>query len=154
MTVHLSRLAEHDAAPWARKHLLGLEELSREEIVAILDTAESFANLDAAARKCRASRAGSSSISLRKLDADADELQPGGQAAVGRHARLFRQHLEPVEGGVVHRHRQKYRGDGGRRRGDPASDAGTPHLWHSTSSARSSTPATGRTSTRPRGCWT
>jgi aspartate carbamoyltransferase catalytic subunit len=27
---------------WKRKHLLGLEELSREEIVHILDTAETF----------------------------------------------------------------------------------------------------------------
>ena len=27
---------------WTRKHLLGLEDLSREEIIAILDTAESF----------------------------------------------------------------------------------------------------------------
>ena len=38
-------------APWSRKHLLGLEELSSEEIVAILDTAESFAEISTRSRK-------------------------------------------------------------------------------------------------------
>ncbi|HEU5119022.1 MAG TPA: aspartate carbamoyltransferase catalytic subunit, partial [Isosphaeraceae bacterium] len=40
------------AAPvWTRKHLLGLEELSREEIQAILDTADSFAEVSHRDRK-------------------------------------------------------------------------------------------------------
>jgi aspartate carbamoyltransferase catalytic subunit len=38
-------------ASWTRKHLLGLEELSREEIVAILDTADSFAEVSRRDRK-------------------------------------------------------------------------------------------------------
>ncbi len=36
---------------WTRKHLLGLEELTREEISAILDTADSFAEVSDRARK-------------------------------------------------------------------------------------------------------
>lgn len=36
---------------WTRKHLLGLEDLSREEIVAILDTADSFAEVSQRSRK-------------------------------------------------------------------------------------------------------
>src|SRR6478609_10959071 len=36
---------------WNRKHLLGLEELSREEILAVLDTAESFAEISKRSRK-------------------------------------------------------------------------------------------------------
>jgi aspartate carbamoyltransferase catalytic subunit len=39
------------AAAWTRKHLLGLEDLSAEEIVAILDTAESFAEVSTRSRK-------------------------------------------------------------------------------------------------------
>src|SRR5919112_2608314 len=38
-------------AAWGRKHLLGLEDLSREEILAILDTAESFAEVSTRSRK-------------------------------------------------------------------------------------------------------
>jgi aspartate carbamoyltransferase catalytic subunit len=36
---------------WNRKHLLGLEDLTREEIVAILDTADSFAEISKRSRK-------------------------------------------------------------------------------------------------------
>lgn len=38
-------------APWTRKHLLGLEDLSREEITAVLDTAESFSEVSRRSRK-------------------------------------------------------------------------------------------------------
>jgi aspartate carbamoyltransferase catalytic subunit len=38
-------------APWTRKHLLGLEDLSREEITAVLDTAESFSEVSNRSRK-------------------------------------------------------------------------------------------------------
>ena len=44
-----------DSAPsstaWTRKHLLGLEDLSREEILAVLDTAESFSEISRRSRK-------------------------------------------------------------------------------------------------------
>ncbi len=36
---------------WSRKHLLGLEDLSREEITAVLDTAESFLEISKRSRK-------------------------------------------------------------------------------------------------------
>jgi aspartate carbamoyltransferase catalytic subunit len=39
------------AMTWNRKHLLGLEDLSREEILGILDTAESFAEISTRSRK-------------------------------------------------------------------------------------------------------
>ena len=39
------------AARWTRKHLLGLEDLSPEEILAILDTAESFSEISKRDRK-------------------------------------------------------------------------------------------------------
>src|SRR5919112_280940 len=38
-------------AAWGRKHLLGLEDLTREEILAILDTADSFAEISTRSRK-------------------------------------------------------------------------------------------------------
>ncbi len=43
--------ATGDAATWTRKHLLGLEDLSRAEILAILDTADSFAEVSGRTRK-------------------------------------------------------------------------------------------------------
>ena len=47
-------MADPTKAPpmtWNRKHLLGLEDLSRDEIVAILDTADSFAEISTRSRK-------------------------------------------------------------------------------------------------------
>ena len=38
-------------AAWNRKHLLGLEDLSRDEIVGVLDTAESFSEISSRSRK-------------------------------------------------------------------------------------------------------
>ena len=43
--------SEPSSTAWTRKHLLGLEELSRDEIIAILDTAESFAEVSDRSRK-------------------------------------------------------------------------------------------------------
>jgi aspartate carbamoyltransferase catalytic subunit len=40
-----------DTGTWSRKHLLGLEDLSAGEIIAILDTAESFAEISTRSRK-------------------------------------------------------------------------------------------------------
>ena len=39
------------AACWSRKHLLGLEDLSSEEILSVLDTAEAFAEISTRSRK-------------------------------------------------------------------------------------------------------
>jgi aspartate carbamoyltransferase catalytic subunit len=46
-----SSIPTNGETAWTRKHLLGLEELSREEILAILDTAESFAEVSTRSRK-------------------------------------------------------------------------------------------------------
>ena len=43
--------AEARPTSWGRKHLLGLEDLSAEEITAVLDTAESFAEVSQRSRK-------------------------------------------------------------------------------------------------------
>ena len=65
MTMALGPLSPASGPPaaWNRKHLLGLEDLSREEIVGILDTAESFAEISHPEPQegPRAARAGSSS---------------------------------------------------------------------------------------------
>ncbi len=51
--MHRSKSSEpgSDAAPWTKQHLLGLEELSRAEITAILDTAETFHEISRRDRK-------------------------------------------------------------------------------------------------------
>ena len=53
MTMALGPLSPASGPPaaWNRKHLLGLEDLTREEIVGILDTAESFAEISTRSRK-------------------------------------------------------------------------------------------------------
>ncbi len=43
--------APADHPPWNRKHLLGLEDLTRAEIVGLLDTADSFAEISTRSRK-------------------------------------------------------------------------------------------------------
>jgi aspartate carbamoyltransferase catalytic subunit len=53
VTMALGSLSPASGPPaaWSRKHLLGLEDLTREEIVGILDTAESFAEISTRSRK-------------------------------------------------------------------------------------------------------
>ena len=91
-------LAERKAAPasWTRPHLLGLEELSREEILAILDTAEDFVDLSRRRRKKRSTLSGkvivnlffepstrtrtSFSLAARRLSADTLDFTPGSSS--------------------------------------------------------------------------
>jgi aspartate carbamoyltransferase catalytic subunit len=53
VTMALGSLSPASGPPsaWNRKHLLGLEDLTREELVGILDTAESFAEISTRSRK-------------------------------------------------------------------------------------------------------
>jgi aspartate carbamoyltransferase catalytic subunit len=83
-------------APWTRPHLLGLEDLSREEILTILDTAESFVELSERRRKKRGTLAGkvmvnlffeastrtrtSFSLAARRLSADTLDFTPGSSS--------------------------------------------------------------------------
>ncbi len=81
---------------WHRRHLLGLEELSREEIVTILDLAEQFAPDSQPQRKKRANLVGKVVVNLffepstrtrtsfglaaRRLGADVTDFSPGGSS--------------------------------------------------------------------------
>src|SRR5690349_9810841 len=47
-------LAMAESVPWTRRHLLGLEELSLQEITTILDTAENFVESSQRQRRKRA----------------------------------------------------------------------------------------------------
>ncbi|HMF18917.1 MAG TPA: aspartate carbamoyltransferase catalytic subunit [Gemmataceae bacterium] len=91
-------LAERKAAPaaWTRPHLLGIEDLSREEILTILDTAEDFVDLSQRRRKKRSTLSGkvmvnlffepstrtrtSFSLAARRLSADTLDFTPGGSS--------------------------------------------------------------------------
>ena len=84
------------AARWSRKHLLGLEDLLPEEIVAILDTAESFAEISTRSRKKVPALQGrivfnlffesstrtrtSFSLAAKRLSADTQDFSPGGSS--------------------------------------------------------------------------
>jgi len=96
---------ERDAPPaaaggappvWTRKHLLGLEDLSRAEITAILDTAESFAEVSTRSRKKVPALQGrivfnlffenstrtrtSFSLAAKRLSADVQDFAAGGSS--------------------------------------------------------------------------
>ncbi len=113
-------------APWTRKHLLGLQDLSAEEILAILDTADSFSEISRRDRKKVPALQGRIVFNLffENSTRTRHQFQPGGEATVRGHPGFLRHRLEPVQGRVVHRHGQEHRGHGRRRHGGPASDAG------------------------------
>jgi aspartate carbamoyltransferase catalytic subunit len=83
-------------ARWARRHLLGLEELSSDEILAVLDTAESFAEISTRSRKKVPALQGrivfnlffenstrtrtSFSLAAKRLSADTQDFSPGGSS--------------------------------------------------------------------------
>jgi aspartate carbamoyltransferase catalytic subunit len=60
------QLAPRESKPvrWSRRHLLGLEDLSREEIVTVLDTAEEFVEISQRRRKKRADLKGKVVVNL------------------------------------------------------------------------------------------
>lgn len=84
------------AEPWQRRHLLGLEELSRDEIVALLDRAERFVEDSRRRRAKRADLAGrvvvnlffepstrtrmSFGLAARRLSADVLDFSPTGSS--------------------------------------------------------------------------
>jgi aspartate carbamoyltransferase catalytic subunit len=83
-------------APWTRPHLLGLEDLSREEILTILDTADTFVESSERRRKKRSTLSGrvmvnlffepstrtrtSFSLAARRLSADTLDFTPGSSS--------------------------------------------------------------------------
>ncbi len=82
--------------PWTRRHLLGLEELTAQEIVTVLDTAEHFVELSRGQRKKRAHLSGkvvvnlffepstrtrtSFSLASRRLSADVLDFTPSSSS--------------------------------------------------------------------------
>jgi len=82
--------------PWTRRHLLGLEELSRDELVVILDMAENFVDDSKRRQRKRANLAGkvvvnlffesstrtktSFGLSARRLGADVLDFSPSGSS--------------------------------------------------------------------------
>jgi aspartate carbamoyltransferase catalytic subunit len=83
-------------ARWGRHHLLGLEELTSDEILAVLDTAESFAEISTRSRKKVPALQGrivfnlffenstrtrtSFSLAAKRLSADTQDFSPGGSS--------------------------------------------------------------------------
>jgi aspartate carbamoyltransferase catalytic subunit len=82
--------------PWTRRHLLGLEELSRDELLAILDTADRFSDAGERRRKKRTNLSGkvvvnlffepstrtrtSFSLAARRLGADTLDFSSSGSS--------------------------------------------------------------------------
>ncbi len=87
---------EPTTTTWTQSHLLGLEDLSREEIVAVLDSAEDFVELSQRRRKKRTTLSGrvmvnlffepstrtrtSFSLAARRLGADTLDFTPGSSS--------------------------------------------------------------------------
>ena len=139
------------------RHLISAGDLSRDDAVLILDTAEELASVGGAGDQeaAHAARPDRGQPLLRGLHADADLLRGGRQAAVRRRDQLLRQGVERRQGRVAQGHRADPGGDGRGRRGDqaprlrraaPADRTGSAAAW--------STRATARTSTPPRRCST
>ena len=142
---------------WTRKHLLGLEELSAEEILAILDTAESFAEISTRSRKKVPALQGrivfnlffenstrtrtSFSLAAKRLSADTQDFSASGSSlSKGETFIDTAKNIEAMGADVmVVRHPTPGR----------AAPAGPARQG-----ARSSTPATAPTSTPRRGCST
>src|ERR1700736_3760219 len=86
--------------PWTKRHLLGLEDLSRQEIETILDTAEEFVGVSQRRRKKRTDLLGkvvvnlffeastrtrtSFSLAARRLSADTLDFTPSGSSVSKR----------------------------------------------------------------------
>src|SRR3954451_25467565 len=95
MSVQLA-MRETKPARWTRRHLLGLEDLSRGEIETILDTAEEFVEVSQRRRKKRADLKGKVVVNLffepstrtrtsfglaaKRLSADTMDFTPGGSS--------------------------------------------------------------------------
>ena len=139
------------------RNLLSAADLDRDEALAILDTAAAHARRPdprgeeaaAAARPHRRQPV------LRGLHPHPLVVRDRRQVAVGGRDQRQRQGLERQQGREPARHRAHRRGDGRRRAGRaaPRVRRGAAHR-RAGSTATWSTPATARTSTRPRRCST
>ncbi len=96
MTAQAPHSDGESTARFARRHLLGLEELSADEILAVLDTSESFAEISTRSRKKVPAMQGrivfnlffenstrtrtSFSLAAKRLSADTQDFSPSGSS--------------------------------------------------------------------------
>jgi aspartate carbamoyltransferase catalytic subunit len=96
VTAPAPNLDGESTARFARRHLLGLEELSADEILAVLDTSESFAEISTRSRKKVPAMQGrivfnlffenstrtktSFSLAAKRLSADTQDFSPSGSS--------------------------------------------------------------------------
>ncbi len=141
-----------------KSHLLSAADLDRDEALAILDTAERMhAVADPRGQEAAAAaRPHRRQPVLRGLHPHPHLVRDRRQVAVGRRHQRQRQGLERQQGREPARHRAHRRGDGRRRAGRAAQRLGRGRtgIAELGATATSSTPATARTSTRPRRCST
>ena len=139
------------------KHLLSIDDLTADEIEAIFDDRRRHARRAAprGQEAPRAARPHGRQHVLRGLHPHPLVLRDRRQVALGRRHQRQRQGLEHVEGREPARHRAHGLRDGCRRpRHPPPGQRRRRSRSASGSTPRSSTPATARTSTRPRPCST
>ena len=142
---------------WTRKHLLGLEELSADEIRFVLDTADSFKEVSTRSIKKVPALRGRVVVNAFFEDshAHAHQLRAGRPAAQRRHHRLLRKRLSSVsKGETLIDTARNIEAMGIDMMVDPPHRRrrGAQLLSQHDASAASSTPATARTSTRRRAC--
>ena len=114
-----------------RKDLLGIAELSSEEIVLILDTAEAMKEVGQRAdqESADAARPHRRQPVLRAEHAHADVIRDRREAAQRRHAQRRHRHVERGQGRDARRYRDEHRGDGAEH------DRAAPQLVRRLSSA-------------------
>ena len=139
------------------KHLLGIEGLQPYEIQDLLDRADGYVALNRQADKKLQVLKGLTQINLllREQHPHPDQLRARRQAAGGRRGQHGGGELGHEEGRDADRHGDDAQRHAPRRAGRaPSGQRGGGSCWRDTCAARSSTPATARTSIRPRRCST
>ena len=137
--------------------LLGIEELDRAEIEAILARAKDFQPMQSQTLEeaRHAARQDDRQPVLRSLHAHAHQLRNRRQAAGRGRGFDHRVGLQRVQGRIAGGHAEHAGGDAaGRHRDAPRGFAARRIFWRATCRPRSSTPATARTSIPRRRCST
>ena len=101
-------------AAWTRRHLLGLEELSAEEITLILDQAVMFKKAVADGHTRIPVLGGTTCVTLffENSTRTRTSFSPGCPTTGRRYGRFLGGDQQPLQGGDVYRHRQEPGGHG------------------------------------------
>ncbi len=104
------------------KHLLSLHDLTPDDIVRVLDTAESFREVGTRVIKKVPALRGRTVVNLfyENSTRTQDLVRARGEAAVGRRDQLLDRRIQRVEGREPQGHGAHAAGDGGRRGRDPS----------------------------------